>query len=143
MKIWFRKIIGISLIAVLSAALLAGCGGKEEETETETTTSETHPVGIPGFRRKVGQVVSLNNGALIMNTSDGTTLEFDISGVNKVNRESIMAENTVAVVYSGVVTGTDTSGATVELVIAMSDSGASGSGDGGQLWAVKAGFQVR
>lgn len=34
MKIWFRKIIGISLIAVLSAALLAGCGGKEEETET-------------------------------------------------------------------------------------------------------------
>lgn len=133
MKIWFRKIIGISLIAVLSAALLAGCGGKEEETETETTTSETHPVESRDLDAKVGQVVSLNNGALIMNTSDGTTLEFDISGVNKVNRESIMAGNTVAVVYSGVVTGTDTSGATVELVIAMSDSGASGSGDGGQL----------
>lgn len=132
MKIWFRKIIGISLIAVLSAALLAGCGGNKEETETETTTSETRSVETPDLDAKVGQVVSLNNGALVMDTSDGKTLEFDISGVNKVNRESIIAGNTVAVVYSGVVTGTDTSEATVELVIAMSDSEYSGSGVSGQ-----------
>lgn len=128
MKNWFKKLIGISLVAVLSAALLAGCGGKEKEKETASEMAETQPAGAEELDAKVGRVVSLESSVLVIETDDGKTLEFDVAGVNKVNRESIKQGNTVAVVYSGILSGTETDGVTVELVVAMSSDGASGSG---------------
>lgn len=128
MKNWFKKLIGISLVAVLSASMLVGCGGKEKKEETASETAETQPAGAEELDAKVGRVVSLKSSVLVIETDDGKTLEFDVAGVNKVNRESIKEGNTVAVVYSGILSGTETDGATVELVVAMSSDAASGSG---------------
>lgn len=129
---WLKKLIRISLVTVLLAACLTGCGGKKEE-ETETEAPESSPAASEELDAKVGQVVSLKSGALIIETDDGKTLEFDVSGVNKVNREAILEGNTVAVVYSGILSGTDTDAVTVELVIAMDADNASGGGVTGSL----------
>ena len=126
MKNWLKKLICISCVTVLSAALLAGCGGKKEETVSET--AETQTAGTEELDAKVGRVSSLGNSLLVIETDDGKTLEFDVAGVNKVNRESIREGNTVAVVYSGILSGTETDSVTVELVIAMSSDAESESG---------------
>ena len=128
MKNWFKKLIGISLAAVLSVSMLVGCGGKEKKEETTSETAETQSVGTEELDAKVGRVVSLENSTLVIETDDGKTLEFDVAGVNKVNRESMKEGNVVAVVYSGTLLGTETDGATVELVVAMSSDAVSGSG---------------
>lgn len=125
MKNWLKKLVCISLVAVLSTALLAGCGGKEKETESETV-AETKAPESPELDACVGQVISLKSGQLMMETDDGKTLQFDVSGVNKVNRESITTGNIVAVVYSGAVVGTETDGVMVELVVALDSGGAFG-----------------
>ena len=77
MKNWFKKLIGISLAAVLSVSMLVGCGGKEKKEETTSETAETQSVGTEELDAKVGRVVSLENSTLVIETDDGKTLEFD------------------------------------------------------------------
>ncbi len=128
MKIRIRKIMGLTAVVVLSAALFAGCGSKAKETEKETV-QETQQPETPQLEASTGTVVSLKSNKLTMETSDGKELVFDIADADKKGEKDIKTGNPVAVVYTGDISGTDTEGAVVELVIAM-ESGSSTSSTG-------------
>lgn len=121
MKIRIKKIMGFAAIAVVSAALLAGCGGKDKEKETESVP-ETQAPEMPELEASTGTVVSLKSNRLTMETGDGKELVFDIGTADKKGERDIKEGNLVAVVYTGEILGTDTEDAEVELVIAMESS---------------------
>ena len=69
MKNRIRKIMGITTVVVLSAALLAGCGGKKKDEKKETeTTQETQAPEVPELEASTGTVVSLKSLFLISPT---------------------------------------------------------------------------
>ena len=130
MKNRIRKIMGITTVVVLSAALLAGCGGKKKDEKKETeTTQETQAPEVPELEASTGTVVSLKSNKLTMETGDGKELVFDIADADKKGEKDIKTGNPVAVVYTGEISGTDTEDTVVELVIAMESGSAASKTD--------------
>lgn len=122
MKIRIKKMMGFVAIAVVSAALLAGCGGKKDKEKETESVPETQAPEMPELEASTGIVVSLKSNRLTMETSDGKELVFDIGDADKKGERDIKAGNPVAVVYTGEILGMDTEDVEVELVIAMGSS---------------------
>ncbi|NCB99413.1 MAG: hypothetical protein EOM34_01900 [Clostridia bacterium] len=121
MKSSMKRILAISTAVVMSTVLLAGCGSKKEETVAETETETAAPEKLD-LDASIGTVVSLKSNKLTIETSANKELEFDVTDAVKKSEKDITAGNQAAVVYSGKISGTDTSDVTVELVIGIAES---------------------
>lgn len=130
MKKNMRKAAAVASVMILSIAMLAGCGKKEAETEVPETPSETAAPEKMALDASIGTVVSLKSNKLTIETSSNKELEFDIVDAVKKGEKDIKEGNTVAVVYTGEVSGTDTTDAVVEMVIAMASETSTGTTSG-------------
>lgn len=130
------KKVTLFLLALSVTAMLSGCKKTEPETEapteppTEATEQMTQPVteaqtepptekedSMNRTRYLKGLVKSSDVNTLTIQTERGKELQFTITGADIQVANGITAGSNVTVVYKGKVSGTDTSGATVQMVM--------------------------
>lgn len=128
------KRVTLFLLVLSVTAMLSGCKKAEPETEPQTeppteTEMMTEPVTVAQTepptekedsmnrtRELKGLVKSSDTNSLTIQTERGKELQFAITGADIQVANGITAGSNVTVVYKGKISGTDTSGATVQMV---------------------------
>lgn len=126
------------LLALSVSVMLAGCKKSPAETEapTETPTEATEQLteteaptepptekedSMNRTRHLKGLVKSSDANALTIQTERGKELTFKITGADIQVAGGITAGSNVTVVYKGKISGDDTSGATVQMVMNLGE----------------------
>lgn len=124
------------LLALCATVMLSGCkkGPAETEAPTEAPTEATEQMTEPPTeaptepptekedsmnrtRQLKGLVKSSDTNTLTIQTERGKELKFQITGADIQVANGITAGSNVTVVYKGKISGTDTSGTTVQMVM--------------------------